>query len=144
MRREVFEVFKEHLVQAFASFNSPNMAASAGFARHAYEVLQDARSHGAEFVYGGPEYLGKASLKPTIVANISNDMKIKDEESFGPSTSLYIAEDDGDAIRQANGSAYGLNAAIHTKDIGRALKIGRELEYAQVHVNSITPNDQRK
>ncbi|GAB7351609.1 hypothetical protein MBLNU459_g2227t1 [Dothideomycetes sp. NU459] len=110
--------------------------------KHALEVLQDAKDKGAKFLYGSPEYAGKNAVKPALVqvdASASKDhLRIVDEETFGPSASVYIVDSDEEAIAIANRSAYGLNATIHTKNLERAIKMGRELEYGQVHANSIS------
>lgn len=113
-------------------------------ATHAYDVLIDAQSKGAEFLVGGPEYLTETSLKPTLVTNISRDARIRDEETFGPSASVYMAEDDDDAIALANDSVYGLNAAVHSASWEHAFNVASQLEYGQVHVNDMTSTDSRK
>jgi acyl-CoA reductase-like NAD-dependent aldehyde dehydrogenase len=112
--------------------------------QHAYDVLIDAQDKGAKFLVGGPAYLTVTSLKPTIVTNIPRDARIRDEETFGPSVSVYIAEDDDNAIAIANDSAYGLSAAVHSNSWEHAYKVARQLEYGQVHVNSMTTGDSRK
>lgn len=88
--------------------------------------------------------MSAASLKPTVVTNIPKDARIRDEETFGPSVSVYVAEDDDDAIAIANDSAYGLSAAVHSENWEHAYKVARQLEYGQVHVNNMTTGDSRK
>ena len=61
--------------------------------------------------------------------------------SLGPSASLYVVASDQAAIDRANDSAYGLSASIHTQNMERGLKMARELEYGQVHMNSMTVFD---
>lgn len=51
---------------------------------------------------------------------------------------MYIVDDDRAAIERANNSEYGLNATVHTKDLGRALAIADQLEYGQIHFNTST------
>lgn len=113
-------------------------------ANHAYEVLKDAEAKGASFLVGGPEYITETSLTPTLVTNVTRDARIFDEETFGPSASVYIAENDDDAIVKANDSAYGLNAAVHSSSWEHAYEIGSQLEYGQVQINNITPSDSSK
>ena len=107
-------------------------------AHHAFDVLRDAKDKGAGFLVGGPEFVGRTSLKPTIVTGVTPQARIWDEETFGPSATLYVVEDDAEAVARANDSAYGLNAAVHTKDWERGLRVARKLEYGQVHINSMT------
>jgi acyl-CoA reductase-like NAD-dependent aldehyde dehydrogenase len=71
-------------------------------------------------------------------------MGIFDEEGFGPSVSLYIAEDDAQAVAMANDSVYGLNGAVFSQNMERALGVAREMDLAQVHINNMTPHDERK
>lgn len=51
---------------------------------------------------------------------------------------MYIVEDDREAIQRANNSEYGLNATVHTKNLGRALVMANQLEYGQIHFNTST------
>ena len=82
--------FKELLVQAFKSNDIPdNTAVTRSSAQHAADVLEDAKSKGVEFLLGGVEWSGPASLKPSIVVQPNGaNARIVDEETFGPSVSL--------------------------------------------------------
>ncbi|ORY08374.1 Aldehyde/histidinol dehydrogenase [Clohesyomyces aquaticus] len=97
----------------------------------------DAQAKGEKFLVGGAEYSKPLSLKPTILLE-PKDSRIVDEETFGPSASLYVVENDEVAIELANRSAYGLNAKIWSTNMEQAVRMARELEYGQVHVNSIS------
>lgn len=113
-------------------------------ATHAYDVLKDAQDKGAKFLAGGPDYLTATSLKPTLVTDVPWEARIRDEETFGPSASVYMAEDDNDAIAKANDSAYGLNAAVHSTSWEHAYNVAKQLEYGQVHINNMTCSDSSK
>ena len=132
------------LKATFSKFPAAGDAVTKQSVQHAYDILIDAQKKGAEFAIGGPEYLTATSLKPTIVTNVVRDARIRDEETFGPSVSVYVAEDDGDAVAIANDSAYGLSAAVHSSSWEHAYKIARQLEYGQVHINSMTTGDSRE
>lgn len=110
----------------------------------AHVKLVEAEEKGAKFIFGGPQYTGPAGLVPTLLAGVTKSMSIFDEESFGPSASIYIAKDDEEAIQIANDSEYGLNASIHTRDMYRGISIARCLDVGQIHINSLTENDERK
>jgi acyl-CoA reductase-like NAD-dependent aldehyde dehydrogenase len=112
-------------------------AVSREIAQHADDVVRDARD---KVIVGGVEEdaKGPSRLKPTIVLNPDPASRIFDEETFGPSASLYVVKDDVEAIELANKSSYGLNATVWTKDMARFMKIARELEYGQVHANTIS------
>lgn len=113
-------------------------------ATHAYDLLVDAQSKGADFLTGGPEYLTPTRLKPALLTNIPPEARIRDEETFGPSACVYIAEDDDDAIAKANDSKYGLTAAVHSGSWEHAYNVSRQLEYGQVFINAMTTGDSRK
>ena len=135
--RKVADQFQDLLVKAFESNPSAGAAVNEAGAKHAEEVLRDAQEKGEKFLLGGIERSKAATLKPVIVMEPKSS-RIVDEETFGPSASLYVVEGDDEAIELANRSAYGLNATIHTKDLARGIKMARELEYGQVHINSMS------
>lgn len=114
---------------------------SVNLTQHAYDVLADAQDKGATFLAGGLQYLSETSLKPTLVTNVSRDARIFDEETFGPSASVFVAEDDDYAVEMANDTVYGLNAAVHSKSWEHAYAIAKQLHYGQVHVNNVTCTD---
>ena len=142
VHEKVAEEFKKLVTKAFESNAAiAGSAVTEGIATHAHDVLVDAKNHGAEFLVGGPEWVNgdrKTSLKPALVLHPKKDARIKDEETFGPSASLYVVASDEEAIDLANDSSYGLNACVHTSNMERGLKMSKELEYGQVHINSIT------
>ena len=122
----------------FAKDFAPGTGASKPVVEKAYANLIDAQQKGARFLLGGPKYIGPAELRPTIVTEVTNDMRIFDVESFGPSVSLYVVKNDEEAKAKANDSVYGLNAAIHTTDMNRALQVARRMVFCQIHVNNLT------
>ncbi|KAI9709253.1 MAG: hypothetical protein M1820_003373 [Bogoriella megaspora] len=137
VHQKVAEEFQNFLVQAFANLPPGNPAVNEAGAKHAEDVLRDAQDKGAKLLVGGIDYSKPATLKPTIVLE-PRASRIVDEETFGPSASLYAVESDEEAIALANKTVYGLNATIHTRDLARGINIARELEYGQVHINSMT------
>ena len=144
VHKAVYDKFTQILATAMSKIPNAGNAVTKQSATHAYEVLVDAKEKGANFLLGGPEYLSETSLKPTLVTNASQDARIRDEETFGPSASVYIAEDDDDAIARANDSAYGLTASVHSSSWEHAYNVARQLEYGQVQINNMTCSDSRK
>lgn len=141
VQRSIAKQFQELLVKMISNEHG-GTAVHSGIAEKAQGILQEAKDKGCEFLVGGPEMAVKNGLKPSIVVvdpeTSKYDLKIVDEETFGPSASLYVVDDDAQAVRLANASSYGLNATIHSNNMERAIKMGRELEYGQVHINSIS------
>ncbi|KAF2727603.1 ALDH-like protein [Polyplosphaeria fusca] len=130
--------FQQLLVTAMEGMeHAAGSAVTKDIAEHAKDVLQDAAQTGHKFLTGGVAYHQPLSLQPTIVLEPKN-CRIVDEETFGPSASLYIVPSDAAAIELANRSAYGLNATIWSRDMERSLLMAKELEYGQVHINSIS------
>lgn len=152
VQRSIAERFTAALVnaaKALATHEIVGRAVTAGISQHAFEVMQDAASKGCRLIFGRVAYKDKCStaLEPVIVnvdSTAPKSIRIVDEETFGPSAGLYIVDTDVEAVELANQSAYGLNASIHTKDMERGLRLGRELEYGQVHLNFVTLYTSRK
>ncbi len=96
-------------------------------------------SEGATLVTGGlgrPEGVSKGYfVKPTVFANVRNDMTIAREEIFGPVLCLLAYEDEEDAVRIANDTVYGLSGYVTSGDLERARRVARRIRAGNVHVN---------
>lgn len=132
------------LLQEKAQSFTPGSGVSRDMVSRAYDRLSEAQEKGARFIVGSPSYKGPTELCPTIVTGITEEMSLFGTESFGPTVSVYVAKDDEEAITIANDSLYGLNASIHTTNMSRAITIARQLEFGQVHINSMTTHNERK
>lgn len=104
--------------------------------RHYIKKGQD---EGATLVTGGaeaPEGLEKGYfVKPTVFANVSNDMGIAQEEIFGPVLCIIPYKDENDAVRIANDSIYGLGGGVWSQDVERAKRVARKMQTGQVDIN---------
>jgi len=105
------------------------------------EYIDIARSEGATAVLGGakgdaPECGQGWFVQPTIFTGVRNDMRIAQEEVFGPVLSVIRFKDEADALRIANDVRFGLAAAVWTKDIGRAIRMSEKLQAGTVWVNT--------
>ncbi len=98
--------------------------------------IEEAVDRGAEIVFGGG-ILGKTLMEPTVLINVPEDVKLFQEEVFGPVVFVNPYENFEDAVKSANNSRYGLNAAIFTRDLNEAIKGFLELEFGGVLVNEL-------
>lgn len=97
------------------------------------------RAEGATLVTGGSTPDGPGFfVQPTVFAG-TNDHTIAREEIFGPVGTVIAFDDDAEAVRYANDSAYGLSATVWTKEIGRAHTVSAQLEAGAVAVNGWSP-----
>ncbi|TNE59998.1 MAG: aldehyde dehydrogenase family protein [Alphaproteobacteria bacterium] len=108
------------------------------------DLIQKGIDEGATLVTGGtgkPEGLNAGYyVKPTIFANVSNDMTIAREEIFGPVLSILPYEDEEDAIRIANDTEYGLSSYVSSGDAKHAAAVGARIRAGQVHINGAGPD----
>jgi betaine-aldehyde dehydrogenase len=98
------------------------------------------KEHGMKLLYGGqipkdPDLAKGNYLEPTIFAAESNDLKLCQEEIFGPVLSILKFEDEAEVIRMANDTVYGLAGAVWTQDIKRAFRVAKRLKAGQVWIN---------
>ncbi len=101
--------------------------------------LEDATAKGARVVSGGRSLEG-LYFQPTVVTDVTADMLMMREETFGPVAPLLTFEDEDEAIRLANDSPYGLAAYLFTNDVSRAFRVAEALDYGIVGVNDGVPS----
>ena len=103
-------------------------------------LIEKGIEEGAEVVVGGPgkpEGLNQRYfVKPTVFANVSNDMTIAREEIFGPVLCIIAYQDEDDAIKIANDTPYGLSGYVSSEDPERALNVARKIRSGNVHINN--------
>jgi succinate-semialdehyde dehydrogenase/glutarate-semialdehyde dehydrogenase len=99
---------------------------------------------GARVVVGGKRRAGKGWFyEPTLLADVTEDMPVLKEETFGPVAALLAVRDADEAVRVANSSPYGLGAALWTKDEAGARAIARRIESGSVFINGMVASDPR-
>ncbi|MGE0503373.1 MAG: aldehyde dehydrogenase [Rhizobiaceae bacterium] len=98
------------------------------------------RAEGAKIACGGgrPKDLDKGYfIEPTVFTDVLPDMKIAQEEIFGPVVSVIAYADEDDAARKANNSSYGLNASVYSADPERAFRMARRIRSGTVTINGV-------
>ena len=101
------------------------------------EFMEDAESKGANVLVGGNTHdMGDYFFEPTLVTDVTPDMRIANEEIFGPIAAIQVFETEDEVIERANETEYGLAAYFCTRDIGRVMRVAERLEYGIVCSNS--------
>jgi betaine-aldehyde dehydrogenase len=99
--------------------------------------LQVGRSEGATVATGGQRLDSEGYfLTPSVMVDVSPDMRVMQEEIFGPVVGIIPFETEEEAVALANHSVYGLSGSLWTRDIGRALRVARGIETGMLSVNS--------
>jgi aldehyde dehydrogenase (NAD+) len=108
------------------------------------DYIEIGKREGAQLAAGGTR-LGDSGffVGPTVFAGVDHQMRISQEEIFGPVASVIRFDDDADAIRIANGTQYSLAAGIWSSDIGRVHRFVRRLKAGTVWANTFGPTDVR-
>jgi succinate-semialdehyde dehydrogenase / glutarate-semialdehyde dehydrogenase len=145
---DIYEPFVEGLKQAFSTFSpgdpsdpSTTLAplSSEQAAKDLHAQIQDAVDKGATVITGGgrPDLPG-AFVEPTILADVTPEMRAYSEELFGPAAVVYKVRNEDEAIELANNSTYGLGAAVFSGDLDKARSVAERIEAGMVFVNQPT------
>jgi acyl-CoA reductase-like NAD-dependent aldehyde dehydrogenase len=106
--------------------------------------VKDSVKEGADILTGGEQIKSKGYFyKPTILKNVSPNMRVAQEEVFGPVAPIIIADSELEALRLANDSQYGLGASIWTEDLDKAEELSRMVRSGIVTVNNVVISDPR-
>lgn len=106
-------------------------------ADNAEALVADAKSKGATVLCGGQRVeAGRNFFEPTILTDVNNDMRVADEEIFGPIAPIFKFETDEEGIALANCTEYGLAGYFYSRDIGRVWRVAEALEVGMVGVNT--------
>ena len=146
----IYDKFVEAAVKAFNSVNvgdplDPNTQMGAqvdqGQLRKIMSYVNLAKEEGATIACGGAPYTAGACangsfMKPTLIVNATNDMRVAQEEIFGPVAVVIKFKTEEEVIAMANDSVYGLGGAVWTRDINRAIRVARGVETGRMWVNT--------
>ena len=110
-----------------------------------HEQVQQSVAKGATAALGGAKSGGLGAFyQPTVLTDVKRGMPAYEEELFGPVAAIIAAEDEADAIRNANDTSFGQGAAVFTRDLARGARIAKEeLEAGACFVNAIVKSDPR-
>ena len=101
------------------------------------EHIADAVAKGARIVQGGKRHsLGGSFFEPTIITDVTPDMLVAREETFGPLAPIFKFTTDAEAIKMANDTEFGLASYFYSRDINRVWKVAEGLEYGMVGINT--------
>ena len=146
----IYDKFVEAAVKAFNSVTvgdplDPNTQMGAqvdqGQLRKIMSYVNLAKEEGATIACGGEPYTEGACangsfMKPTLIVNATNDMRVAQEEIFGPVAVVIKFKTEEEVIAMANDSVYGLGGAVWTRDINRAIRVSRAIETGRMWVNT--------
>ncbi|ADX03450.1 succinate-semialdehyde dehydrogenase [Acinetobacter baumannii AB210] len=98
--------------------------------------IQDALDKNGRLVVGGKKHkAGELFFEPTLIADVTADMDVATQETFGPLAAVFKFENEQQAVEMANATEFGLAAYCYTKDLGRAWRMSEQLEYGMVGIN---------
>jgi len=99
--------------------------------------IADAVAKGARVLTGGQRHArGGTFFQPTVLADVTPEMRVTREETFGPVAPLFRFSTEEEAIALANATEFGLASYFYSRDIGRIFRVGEALEYGMVGVNT--------
>jgi benzaldehyde dehydrogenase (NAD) len=104
------------------------------------ELVDDAVDKGAKALSGGAAQ--GPCFPPTVLANVTPEMRLYSEESFGPLVAIMPFDGPDDAVRLANDSEYGLSAAVFSENVPAALELAQRIESGICHINDTTVHDE--
>ncbi len=145
VQNSIYDTFVEKLAAAVAKLKvapafEPGAEQGPLINEKAVEKVQqhidDATSKGAKVIYGGQRHqLGQTFFEPTVLTDVTPDMQVAQDETFGPLAPVFRFTEEAEAIRMANDTEFGLASYIYTQNLSRAWRVSEALEYGMVGIN---------
>ena len=150
VQEDFYDEFIEKVVEAFEKVKvgnplDPNTQMGAQVSesqlKKILNYIEIGKEEGAKVITGGERFTeGDAKngyfMKPTLLVNVINDMRIAREEIFGPVGVIIKFKTEEDVIKMANDSKYGLGGGVFTRDINRAIKVAKAIRTGRVWINT--------
>lgn len=150
VHEDIYDKFLEDAVKAFnnvkvgVSWDPETQMGSQINERQLEKILsyvEIGKQEGARLICGGEritdgELAKGCFMRPTLLADVTNDMRVAQEEIFGPVACILKFSDEDEVIRMANDNAYGLGGAVWTRDLNRAIRVSRGIETGRMWVNT--------
>src|SRR5918996_842158 len=106
--------------------------------------VDDAKNKDGKILTGGNSVQGDGYFyEPTIVSNVTHNMKIVREEVFGPAAPIIVVNNEDEAVAEANNSEFGLGASIWTNNLERGMRLARQVQSGIVSINEMVRSDPR-
>lgn len=150
VHEDIYDKFVEEAVKAFKNvkvgmpWDPETQMGAQIYERHMNDILRDIENgveEGAKVACGGKRITDGEMAKgffvePTLLVDVTNDMKVAQEEIFGPVAVVIKFKTEDEVIKMANDSRYGLGGAVWTRDINRAIRVARAVETGRMWVNT--------
>lgn len=150
VHEDIYDKFLEDAVKAFNNvkvglpWESDTQMSSQINERQLEKILgylEIGKQEGARVICGGEritegELAHGCFMRPTLLADVTNDMRVAQEEIFGPVACIIKFRDEEEVIRMANDNAYGLGGAVWTRDVNRAIRVSRRIDTGRMWVNT--------
>lgn len=139
------KVLSETVQRVFGSAETTPVLVTAASAQRNRKLVSDATSKGAKplpLLEGLSEGEVETRMKPVVLTGVDTNMDLYQNESFGPSVSLFTFKTESEAVELANNTEYGLSAAVFTENLGAGFRVADGLESGAVHINSMTVHDE--
>lgn len=144
VQKSVMDKFVPLLKAAIEAAPPAGNAVTNAFAKKAKELVDDALQRGAKLLCGANEYVGAASVSPSILIDVPDNAALSLAEGFCPTMFVVTVDTDEEAIAEANSRDGGLSASIFTTSWERGFIMAKELDFGNVNINFRTNTPERK